>query len=304
MANKKANLAINTMFYIVIAVVSIGVFILLIYDLYPSFAKQLYCSTFDKVSMLSTNQRSPMCIYPNAISSIIIMPNNTTEINATASGRQIIDIPQYPKTKTINITVYGKNSLASAKIIINNTNPNLALLTIAPQFGSTKTFNVNPQSSHEKNQYFDLTNMISEATYNSCTKFPCNITLNLTSQKRPLGSLTSDLSMKLNLSENNCLILDSVAAALIDCGKLSDFGLNPKNITCSYLMFSTKCPFQHINKSTINLTIFKYGMNTRFAVGGCSSEKSRICINLSSSLNPEAGILVSYDSSSKQIILS
>jgi len=304
MSNKKSNLAINMIFSIVIAVVSIGIFILFIYNMYPSFMKQIYCSTVDKVSILNLGHSSLMCKYPSATSSIIVLPDNTTEINTTASGAQIIDIPPSPKIKSINITVYGINSLLNAKIIINNTNSHLAILTVVPPFGNKKTFDVNPKSFPQKEQYFDITNMITESAYNICTQFPCNITLNFTSQKKPSEHLKFDLIMKLNITQYNCSVMDSVAAALIDCGKLSDFGLNPKNITCSYLMFSSKCPMPNLNVSTINATINKYGMNTRFTIGDCSSNNNKIYINLSNNLNLKTGLLVSYNASSKQMILS
>ncbi|NIA04282.1 MAG: hypothetical protein GWP09_02940 [Nitrospiraceae bacterium] len=329
-SRKSGTLAISTIFYILIAIVSIALFIIFARSYIPTFANRLYCYTIDKVSLVTFHKGLEMCKRPSSVYNIVINPYEIKIINQTSSGNNMIEIPfcdeqnsqcnvVNSQSKVFNITVFGDNNLRNVWLKVINKNPTNVKISVALVKQPNSPINNNlftirhfeaiadSSNSGQNNlyQYFDISKIVRGYAFSMCNHFPCNISIAIWTPMH----LNKDLNTTFNISYYDCPVVDSLVAALIKCGSLSKWGLSARNINCVNLRYNSKCQETNIDRTTICGELKRYNLIGRFnliGISGCSHSPSTttnsiLNINISKYASVKSGFFLTYNSTSKTI---
>ncbi len=247
--NEKANIAIDTLFIILISIISIFLLLSLFSLQVPVFAKEMYCKTFFYIHSSTfipraLRQDQDYCKEFQAMENYVVKPKSYF-IREFSDGE-----------RTKKLVFDGKKDYI-VKIRING---NLTLSYIDFSISGNTNY-VRFDACNDGNFGWNLTELIPEKEFRPnnlfsekfkdcfkmCRSFPCDVPIRISGENGYI--IVSNLEVSLL----KCFINEELASNIVACWEKANFGDYSKNIICKSLTLK-KCNFKSEDVSEAEVT--------------------------------------------------
>ncbi|MEK6968596.1 MAG: hypothetical protein AABX51_08275 [Nanoarchaeota archaeon] len=301
-------MAIDTIFIMVVSVISIFFLLFLFTGKLPGVGKEVYCKTFfhlasSKLFPEQIRQSQDYCVNSDKEKAIIYQANprkfvrstladgaTTARISPSIVGSEILtlSIPDDARVISTNFTFFTKETLPSLEINVGND------LT-------TEFTLLNP----DLNKRFSISDLsITDEIYRQ---------LNLSAKPCPLGEcqipikITAGGNVTLTgfeIQYSSCGIISTTIAQMQLCNERSGLGTSAVNIICGEIAVSSSCQAAVADNAEIAKRIIKENLCQQLPMESFGCGAGEKVMWLRTSINPAENILIEYRADTKQIAVS